>query len=46
MRARGEDVVHLAFGQSPFPVPDHLVPALAENAANTEYVNVAGSGIE
>ena len=31
-RARGERVLHMGFGESPFPVPDRLRAALAASA--------------
>lgn len=42
MRERNEEVYHLAFGQSPFPVPDCFVQALRDNAGANEYLPVAG----
>ena len=42
MRERGEEVYHLAFGQSPFSIPECFVDALKENAHINDYLPVAG----
>ena len=42
MRERGEEVFHLAFGQSPFSVPKFFVDELKENAHINDYLPVAG----
>lgn len=42
MRERGEEVYHLAFGQSPFSVPKCFVDELKENAHINDYLPVAG----
>lgn len=42
MRERGEEVYHLAFGQSPFSIPRCFVDALKENAHINAYLPVAG----
>lgn len=41
-RAKGETVYHMGFGESPFPVPERLQKALAENADKKEYYPAAG----
>jgi len=41
---RGQDVVKLGLGQSPFPVPDVVVNALRENAHQKDYLPVRGLG--
>lgn len=41
-RARGEQVLHLGFGQSPFPVPERLKKALGAAAHRKEYVPTFG----
>lgn len=40
--AEGKQIYHLAFGQSPFPVPEDLVKGLVNHAAAHDYLNVAG----
>ena len=45
MRERNEEVYHLAFGQSPFPIPDCFVKSLKEYAHRNEYLPVAGTEI-
>ena len=42
MQAEGKDIYHLAFGQSPFPVPDCFVRELKNYAERHEYLPVAG----
>ena len=42
MIRRGETVYRLGLGQSPFPVPDCVVEALRENAAQKDYLPVRG----
>ena len=42
LRAEGEDLCHLAFGQSPFSIPGPMVEALRENAHRNEYLPVQG----
>ena len=42
MRERGEEVYHLAFGQSPFSILECFVDALKENAHINDYLPVAG----
>lgn len=44
MRAhQGEPVLHMGFGQAPFPVHDKLVAALAKAARFNNYENVSGN---
>ena len=38
----GQSVYQLGFGQSPFPVPAHIVNALKQSAHRKEYVGVQG----
>lgn len=40
--ANGVEIYHLAFGQSPFPVPKKLRRALQDNAERNEYLSIAG----
>mgnify|MGYP006201520709 CR=1 FL=1 len=40
--AEGRKVYKLGLGQSPFPVPDHVVAALQANAFQTDYLPVKG----
>lgn len=42
LRAEGQEVCHMGFGQSPFPVPDLMVQALRENAALNHYLPLRG----
>lgn len=42
MQRQGQDIYHLAFGQSPFPIPDVFVKGLQEYAGRHEYLPVAG----
>jgi len=42
LRAEGREVVRLGLGQSPFPVPDVMVRALREYAAEKDYLPVKG----
>jgi len=43
MQKSGCEVYHLAFGQSPFPIPTCLVNGLKEFAGSNEYLPVAGT---
>ena len=43
MRAAGKDIYHLAFGESPFPIPVCMQDALKTNAGHGEYLPVEGS---
>ena len=40
MQRQGQDIYHLAFGQSPFPIPDVFVKGLQEYAGRHEYLPV------
>lgn len=40
--SEGVDVYRLGFGQSPFPVPNHIVEALKNNAHQKDYLPVKG----
>ena len=42
LRAEGRDIIKLGLGQSPFPVPDRVVAALQEHAAEKDYLPVKG----
>lgn len=42
LMASGKPVYHLAFGQSPFPVMQSAVAALAQNAGKNSYLPVSG----
>ncbi len=41
-RAMGEDVYHMGFGESPFPVPPRLEKALADAAYRKDYLPAEG----
>ncbi len=41
-RSQGEDVLHMGFGYSPFPVPERLKKALADAADRKEYLPTSG----
>jgi aspartate aminotransferase len=43
LRARGSRVIHLGFGESPFPVPRPVVAALRRKAADSRYLPSQGS---
>lgn len=42
LRASGRDVLHMGFGQSPFPAHPRLQRALQDNAAAKDYLPIAG----
>lgn len=42
LRREGRDIFKLGLGQSPFPVPELVVAALAENAYQKDYLPVHG----
>ena len=42
MQKSGQEVFHLAFGQSPFPIPKCFVDPLKKYAHHNEYLAVAG----
>lgn len=41
-RANGEEIIHLGFGESPFPVPDRLIAALQQQAHLKQYLPTTG----
>lgn len=41
-RAEGKQVLHMGFGQSPFPVPERLNKALCDHTHRKEYLPAAG----
>ena len=41
-RAKGEPVLHMGFGESPFPVPERLQKSLATAAHRKDYTAAAG----
>ncbi|WP_028314572.1 pyridoxal phosphate-dependent aminotransferase [Desulfatibacillum aliphaticivorans] len=42
LRKQGKDIVHFGFGQSPFPVPEVIQKALAENTDKKDYLPTQG----
>ena len=42
LQQQGEKVYHFAFGQSPFPIMDHMVEGLKEFAHENAYLPVTG----
>ncbi|MFP4098718.1 MAG: pyridoxal phosphate-dependent aminotransferase [Alphaproteobacteria bacterium] len=42
LRAEGREILHMGFGQAPFPVPDRLKNALIEHAQNNKYLPSSG----
>ena len=42
MQAEGRDIYHLAFGQSPFPIPECFTKELMNFAHKNDYLPVAG----
>ena len=42
MKEKGVEVYHLAFGQSPFPIPKCFVDGLKKYADSHEYLPVSG----
>jgi aspartate aminotransferase len=42
LRAEGKQVLHMGFGEGPFPVPERLKTALTDNVARKEYLPTAG----
>lgn len=44
-RAEGKSVLHMGFGQAPFPVHDKLQAALASAARFNNYENVSGNAV-
>lgn len=41
-RGKGEQVFHMGFGESPFPVPERLLQAVADNAGRQQYYPAPG----
>lgn len=41
-RAKGQSVLHMGFGESPFPVPQRLQNALKESCTRREYLPTSG----
>jgi aspartate aminotransferase len=41
-RSKGEEVYHMGFGESPFPVPERLERALADATHRKEYIQASG----
>ena len=39
LRSEGQDICHLGFGESPFPVPETMQAALRENAWRKQYIS-------
>ncbi|MGY8697483.1 MAG: pyridoxal phosphate-dependent aminotransferase, partial [bacterium] len=42
LRSEGQDICHLGFGESPFPVPEPMQAALRENAWRKQYISGFG----
>jgi len=42
LRAAGREIIKLGLGQSPFPVPDLVVAALSDHAAEKDYLPTQG----
>ena len=42
LRSEGQDICHLGFGESPFPVPEQMQTALRENAWRKQYISGFG----
>ena len=42
LRSEGQDICHLGFGESPFPVPEPMQDALRENAWRKQYISGFG----
>jgi aspartate/methionine/tyrosine aminotransferase len=42
LRSEGQDICHLGFGESPFPVPEPMQAALRENAQRKQYISGYG----
>ncbi|KAF6028237.1 hypothetical protein EB796_013463 [Bugula neritina] len=42
MQKRGEQVYHVSFGQSPFPLAEEMVAALKKHAYRHDYVSMNG----
>lgn len=46
LMSQGQQIYHLAFGQSPFPVPAKLEAGLVKNAHRNEYVCMVGEKLK
>ncbi|XP_067936386.1 aspartate aminotransferase-like [Watersipora subatra] len=42
LQSQGQQIHHLAFGQSPFPVPEKLCSAMQKHAFRNDYVSMSG----
>lgn len=42
LRKAGREIIHMGFGQSPFPVPERLKQALIENVGEKTYLPTSG----
>ncbi|MDP7605890.1 MAG: hypothetical protein QGH68_03490, partial [SAR324 cluster bacterium] len=42
LRSEGQNICHLGFGESPFPVPEPMRIALQENAYRKQYISGYG----
>ena len=42
LQKQGQKIYHLAFGQSPFPIPEKMQDSLRKHAYHNEYVSVSG----
>ena len=44
LRGEGKTIIHMGFGQAPFPVHERLKKGLADNAGNNSYLPSLGIG--
>ena len=44
LRKEGKTIIHMGFGQAPFPVHERFKKALAKNAGNNSYLPALGIG--
>jgi len=42
LRAQGRTIIHMGFGQAPFPIHERLTKGLAEHAGNNKYLPAIG----
>jgi len=42
LRDKGKPIIHMGFGQAPFPVPERIKKALCDNAYNNKYLPALG----
>lgn len=42
LREQGKTIIHMGFGQAPFPVPERIKDALIANADNNKYMPAVG----